>query len=190
MRSMFALAVIASLCLTSRCRAEAVLLQGCVCAGSGRLLPDHPTWFWFPNSCKYTASYFVTQCENALSLATLFYPRALHRSSEAHGSNRIALGQVLPGRSKDTTAQSSRRGDAAGLSGSTSSCLLQLSEDHSTRGKALVIIMGSPVILPVLLSLQVRKHKSIFFLLFQFLLPAHSLSLTPAAHLGWSGTTC
>lgn len=98
---MFALAVIASLCLTSRCRAEAVLLQGCVCAGSGRLLPDHPTWFWFPNSCKYTASYFVTQCENALSLATLFYPRALHRSSEAHGSNRIALGQVLPGRSKE-----------------------------------------------------------------------------------------
>lgn len=73
---MFALTVIASLCLTSHCRAEAVLLQGC-----GRLLPDHPTWLSFPNSCKYTASYFVTQCENALSLATLFYPRALHHSS-------------------------------------------------------------------------------------------------------------
>lgn len=68
---------------------------------------------------------------------------------EAHGSNGIALGQALPGRPKDTTAQSSRCGDAAGLSGSTSSCLLQLSEDHSTRGNALVIIMGSAVILPV-----------------------------------------
>lgn len=111
---------------------------------------------------------------------------------EAHGSNGIALGQTLPGRRKDTAVRSSRdvamQQDCWAAQALASCSCLKITQRGARRW--LLRNHGEPSHSSSIFSPSKSESTSPSFLSFSSSFCLLTLSLTPAARLGCSSTTC